>query len=72
MNYLLIYLEFIDQIIENRDKRRNPMRIVLKSFVPKVVPQPWMDPHEIWEIMCWIITFNLHKWTFFFACENWM
>jgi hypothetical protein len=40
MNYLLIYLKFIDQIIENRDKRRDPMQKVLKSFVPKVVPQP--------------------------------
>jgi hypothetical protein len=40
LNYLLIYLKFIDQIIENRDKRRGPMQKVLKSFVPKVVPQP--------------------------------
>ena len=40
MNYLLIYLNFIDQIIENHDKHRDPMQKVLKSFVPKVVPQP--------------------------------
>jgi hypothetical protein len=25
MNYLLIYLKLIDQIIENHDKRRDPM-----------------------------------------------
>ena len=40
MNYLLIYLKFIDQIIENHDKCRDPMQKVLKSFVPKVVSQP--------------------------------
>jgi len=40
MNYLLIYLKFIDQIIENHDKRRHPIQKVLKSFVPKVLPQP--------------------------------
>ena len=45
MNYLFIYLKFVDQIIKNHDKRRDPMQIVLKSFVPKVVPQPWMDPN---------------------------
>jgi hypothetical protein len=42
MNYPLIYLQFIDQIIENHDKHRDPMQKVLKSFVPKIVPQPWM------------------------------
>jgi hypothetical protein len=26
MNYLLIYLNFIDQIIINHDKRRDPLR----------------------------------------------
>jgi hypothetical protein len=26
MNYLLIYLNFIDQIIVNHDKRRDPLR----------------------------------------------
>jgi hypothetical protein len=26
MNYLLIYLKFIDQIIVNHDKRRDPLR----------------------------------------------
>jgi hypothetical protein len=36
MNYLPIYLKFIDQIIENHDKRRDPMQKVLKSFLPKV------------------------------------
>ena len=44
MNYLLIYLNIIDQIIENHDKRRDPWKKVLNSFVPKVVPQPWMPP----------------------------
>ena len=32
MNYLLIYLKIIDQIIVNNDKRRNPL--VLKSLSP--------------------------------------
>jgi hypothetical protein len=50
MNYLLIYLKFIDQIIENHDKRRDQMQKVLKSFVPKVVPQPWMPP-TLWGLM---------------------
>jgi hypothetical protein len=40
MNYLLIYLKFIDQVIENHDKRPDPMQKVLKSFVPEVVTQP--------------------------------
>jgi hypothetical protein len=40
MNYLLNYLKFIDQIIENHDKSRDRMQKVLKSFVPKVLPQP--------------------------------
>jgi hypothetical protein len=40
LNYLLIYLKFIDQIIENHDKRRHVCNIFLKSFVPKVIPQP--------------------------------
>ena len=31
-------------MIKNHDKRRHFCNIVLKSFVPKVVPQPWMDP----------------------------
>ena len=36
MNYLLMYLKFIDQIIINHDKRRDPLRyIFLKSFCPK-------------------------------------
>ena len=39
MNYLLIYVEFIDQIIINHDKHQDQCDIVLKSFVPKVVPQ---------------------------------
>jgi hypothetical protein len=38
MNYLLINLKFIDQIIENHDKRRHFWNIVLNSFVPKVLP----------------------------------
>ena len=44
MNYLLIYVKFIDQIIINHDKHQDQCDIVLKSFVPKVVPQPWMPP----------------------------
>jgi hypothetical protein len=40
MDYLLIYLNFFDQIIENHDKRQDRMQKVLKSFVPKVLPQP--------------------------------
>ena len=44
MNYLLTYLKFIDQLIKNRDKCRDPSKIVLKAFVPKVIPQPWMPP----------------------------
>ena len=44
MNYLLIYVNFIDQIIVNRDKYEDQCDIVLESFVPKVVPQPWMTP----------------------------
>ena len=36
LNYLLIYLKFIDQIIENHDKRRDLRKQILKSFVPKV------------------------------------
>ena len=51
MNYLLNYLKFIDQIKENHDKRRDPMRIVRKSFVPKVVPQPWMDSRDVFPTM---------------------
>src|ERR1700684_2550198 len=37
LNYVL---KFIDQIIENHDKRRDRMQKVLKSGVPKVLPQP--------------------------------
>ena len=44
LNYLLIHVKFIDQTIENHDKRRDRMQKVLKSFVPKVLPQPWMNP----------------------------
>jgi hypothetical protein len=44
LKYLLIYLKLIDQIIENHNKRRHFCNTVLKSFAPKVVPQPWMDP----------------------------
>ena len=44
MNYLLIYQKIIDQIIENHDKRRDRMQKVFKSFVSKVLPQPWMAP----------------------------
>ena len=44
MNYLLIYVNFIDQIIVNHDKNQDQCDKVLKSFVPKVVPQPWMPP----------------------------
>ena len=40
LNYLLIYVKFIDQIIENHDKRRDLRKKVPKSFVSKVVPQP--------------------------------
>ena len=40
MNYLLIYVKFIDQIIVNHDKNQDQCDKVLKSFVPKVVPQP--------------------------------
>ena len=40
LNYLLIHVKFIDQIIENRDKRRDRMQKILESGVPKVVPQP--------------------------------
>ena len=39
LNYLLIYLKIIVQIIENHDKCRDPRRKVLKSRVPKVLPQ---------------------------------
>ena len=42
MNYLLTYVNFIDQMIVNHDKHQDQCNIVLKSFVPKVVPQPWM------------------------------
>ena len=38
LNYLLIYLKFIDQIIENHDKRRDLRKKIMKSCVPKVVP----------------------------------
>ena len=38
LNYLLIYLEFTDQIIENHDKRRDLRKKIVKSCVPKVVP----------------------------------
>ena len=44
LNYLLIHVKSIDQIIENHDKCRDRMQKVLKSFVPKVLPQPRMDP----------------------------
>ena len=47
MNYLLIYLETIDQTIENHDKRRDLWKKILKSFVPKVLSQPWMPPDMI-------------------------
>ena len=40
MNYLLIYVKFIDQIIVDHDKTKIQYNIVLKSFVSKVVPQP--------------------------------
>ena len=40
MNYLLIYVKFIDQIIVNYDEHQVQCDIFLKSFVPKVVPQP--------------------------------
>ena len=47
MNYLLNYLKFIDQIIENHDKSWDRMQKFLKSFVPKVLPQLWMAPYTI-------------------------
>ena len=47
MNYILIYLKIIDQTIENHDKRRDLWKKTLKSFVPKVLPQPWMPPDMI-------------------------
>ena len=40
LNYLLIHVNLIDQIIENHDKRRDRMQEFLKSGVPKVLPQP--------------------------------
>jgi len=40
MKSLFIYLKFIDQMIENHDKCRDRIQKVLKSFVPKVLPQP--------------------------------
>ena len=40
MNYLLIFLKFIGQVLENHDKRQDPRKKVLKSCVPRVVPQP--------------------------------
>ena len=47
LNYLLIYLEFTDQIIENHDKRRDLRKKIVKSCVPKVVPWSWMAPKGI-------------------------
>ena len=32
---------------KNHDKLRDPWKNVLKSFVPKVVPQPWMPPRAL-------------------------
>ena len=50
MNYLvLIYVKVIDQIIINHGKHQDQCDIVLKSFVPKVVPQPWMPPWMVFE-----------------------
>ena len=40
MNYLLIYVNFIDQVVVNHNKTKIQCDIVLKSFVPKVAPQP--------------------------------
>ena len=42
MNYLLIYVKIIDQIIIKYDKHQVQCDIFLKSFVPKLVPQPWI------------------------------
>ena len=44
MNYLLIYVKIIDQIIVNHDKHQVQCDIFFKSFDPKVVPQPWTPP----------------------------
>ena len=51
LNYLFIYLKFIDQIAENHDKRRDPRKEVLKSCVSNVLPQSWMDPFVIWHVL---------------------
>ena len=40
MNYLLIYVNFVDQIIVNHGKHQVQCDKFLKSCVPKVVPQP--------------------------------
>ena len=56
MNYLLIYVNLIDQIIVNHGKYQVQCDKILKSCVPKVIPQPWMPPFlicymlfEIWD-----------------------
>ena len=40
MNYLLIYVKFIDQIIVDHGKHQVQCDKFLKSCVQKVVPQP--------------------------------
>ena len=50
MNYLLIYVKFIDQIIANRGKHQVPCDKFLKSRVSEVAPQPWMPPIHCYEL----------------------
>ena len=44
MNYLLVFVKFIDQIMVNHGEHQVQCDKFLKSCVPKVVPQPWMPP----------------------------
>ena len=76
MNYLLIYLKFIDQIIENRDKRRDSMQKVL-VLCPKsstsTVNAPFglglwrlhtlaVQVERLWEFMAKGLDFALGLW----------
>jgi hypothetical protein len=45
MTYLLIYLEFIDQIIVNRNKRRDPMQHSPIFLCPKSSTPIVNGPH---------------------------
>ena len=47
MNYILIYVKFIDQIRVNHGKHQVQCDILLKSCVPEVKPQPWKPPNVL-------------------------